>query len=102
MMKKIKDYSFIAYIDETGDVGIKPDKSGSSDWFGLSAFIVNVDTDLNLVKIRNDIVERYSTSPRPLSKENKIIHMRKLKSYEARLFVAKSVAEVGASCIMVL
>jgi hypothetical protein len=43
--------SFVAYIDESGDEGFvfKPDGSGSSRWFVLSAAVIRQSNDLQMV-----------------------------------------------------
>lgn len=101
-MEKDKNYSFIAYIDESGDIGIREGKIGSSRWFGMSSFIIPASKDLDLVNIRDNIVEKYSTTPKHLKSEDKIIHMKDIKKDEVKLFIAKEVASIDAKNIVVL
>lgn len=44
-----------AYIDESGDEGFKP---GSSQWFIMSAVVVDQDDDRDVAKVINDIKSR--------------------------------------------
>ena len=91
-----KKYSFIAYIDESGDIGINPDKQGSSQWFGLAAYIIPVSKDLELVQHKKRILEKC-----PM--QTKEIHMKEINNEDKRRFVAQ---EVGAwpysRCVVVL
>jgi len=69
--------SFRAYIDESGDEGFKFRKSfdeeASSDWFVLVAFITRTKTDLETVKIIDQVRREFKLHPR------KHIHWKKLK-----------------------
>lgn len=69
--------SFRAYIDESGDEGFKFRKSfdeeASSDWFVLAAFVTRKKTDLETVKIIDQVRQEFKLHPR------KHIHWKKLK-----------------------
>ncbi len=93
-MDKNKNHSFIAYIDESGCPGLKQ-KSGSSQWFVLSAFIVRASSDLELIKHRDKIVQKISSQRRE-------IHMTKIKKEDQKKFVTKSVSEIQGRYIAVL
>lgn len=95
-MKTTNKYSFIAYIDESGDIGINPDKSGSSQWFGLAAFVIPVSKDLELVQHKKRILEKC-----PM--QTKEIHMKEIKNEDKRRFVAQEIGSLPYSrCIVVL
>jgi hypothetical protein len=69
--------SFVAYIDEAGDEGFKfrttPAVQGSSDWFVLAAFITRKKTDLETVKMIDQVRAEFGL---PLKKH---VHWKKLK-----------------------
>lgn len=87
--------SFIAYIDESGDIGIKPDKSGSSQWFGLAAFVVRADRDLQLVEYKRNIISICKICTQD-------IHMKEIKNEDKRRYIASMVAGFDSKCIVVL
>lgn len=90
-------HSFIAYIDESGDDAINKhgDKNGSSKWFVISALIVRASRDMELVKVRNNILQKLPTT----SKE---LHMTKLKKSEYKSYVAQEVSKIPARCVSVI
>lgn len=93
---KNNDYSFIAYIDESGDIGINPDKKGSSQWFGIAAFIIPVSKDHDLVQYKKHILETCMI-------QTKDIHMKEINNEDKRRFVAQEVGRIPDSkCIVVL
>lgn len=95
-MKNKNEYSFIAYIDESGDIGINLNKSGSSEWFGIAAFIIPVDKDLGLVQHKKRIVEMCKL-------RTKDIHMKEIYNEDKRRFIAQEVGRIPESrCIVVL
>ena len=53
-------YSYVAYIDEAGDPGlrrVKPlDHNGSSEWLILSAVVIGAPNERNVAPWRNDIL----------------------------------------------
>lgn len=87
-----KDYSFIAYIDESGGDDFN---HGSSKWFVLSAFIVRASRDSELVSLKKEITKE-------LSSQMKNLHMKDIKDVHKQSFVAKKTSEVNAKCITVL
>lgn len=89
--------SFVAYIDESGDEGFtfRPDGSGSSRWFVISALVVRKTNDLLLV----DAGRRARTLLRFDPK--KPIHFCKLK-HEQRTPVARIVGELPVRTVSVL
>lgn len=91
-----KGYSFIAYIDESGDIGIKPEKSGSSEWFGVAAFVIPVSKDLDLVQYKKNILKMCDI-------KTKDIHMKKIYNEDKKRFIAQEVGRIPDSkCIVVL
>jgi len=69
--------SFRVYIDEAGDEGFKFRKNlsvqSSSDWFVLGAFVTRKETDLETVKVIDDVRKEFSLVPK------KHVHWRDLK-----------------------
>jgi hypothetical protein len=69
--------SFRAYVDESGDEGFKFRKSlnkeSSSDWFVLAAFVTRKKTDLEVVKVIDQVRGEFQLHPR------KHIHWKNLK-----------------------
>jgi hypothetical protein len=69
--------SFRAYVDESGDEGFKFRKSlnkeASSDWFVLAAFVTRKKTDLEVVKVIDQVRGEFQLHPR------KHIHWKNLK-----------------------
>ncbi|MBN2676332.1 MAG: DUF3800 domain-containing protein [Alphaproteobacteria bacterium] len=92
-----QNYSFVAYIDESGCDGLNKDgtKNGASQWFVLSALIVRKSLDPELPRTRDDILSK-------ISRQRKILHMKELKKEDHKLFVAKSVSEIPSRCISIL
>ncbi len=93
-MKK-GDYSFIAYIDESGDIGINPEKGGSSQWFGIAAFVVRASNDINLVRHKKNILETCGC-------QTNFIHMKEITNEDKRRYIAQEVAKFESKCIVVL
>lgn len=90
-----KSCSFIAYIDESGDIGIKPEKGGSSQWFGLAAFIVRANQDIQLVEYKRKIVTTCKLGTPD-------IHMKEIKNEDKRRYIASCVANFDSRCVVVL
>jgi hypothetical protein len=69
--------SFRAYIDESGDEGFKfrnsDDEQASSDWFVLAAFITRKKTDIETVKVIDQVRSELNFHPR------KHVHWKKFK-----------------------
>ena len=74
------DYSYIAYIDESGDPGCggpfrtKSTEGGQSNFLTLAAYIVRAEYDKQLVKLRDDI--RDEIKPKAKRRD---LHFQKLK-----------------------
>lgn len=93
-----KNYSFVAYIDESGDDGINPasqNSGGASHWFVLSALIVRRSVDAELPRKRDEIVSE-------ISLQRSEIHMKKIKNHEQKLLVAKRTSEIPSRHITIL
>lgn len=88
-----KDYSFIAYIDESGDDGFK---EHSSDWFVLSAYIVRSSRDNEIVSLKKQILKDIDME------KTKNIHMLKMKNHEKKCYIAKKIGEFPSRSISVL
>ncbi|MCY2929073.1 MAG: DUF3800 domain-containing protein [Planctomycetota bacterium] len=69
--------SFVAYVDEAGDEGFKfrtsPAMQRSSDWFVLAAFVTRKQTDLETVKLIDQVRREFELPPR------KHVHWKDLK-----------------------
>ncbi|MDR0967470.1 MAG: DUF3800 domain-containing protein [Rickettsiales bacterium] len=86
--------TFVAYIDESGDCGLKGN-AGSSQWFVMSAYIVPISQDILLNRYCVDIKNKIASGL-------KEIHMKKM-SYEERMFVNNEIKNIPHSrCITVL
>lgn len=92
-------HEFIAYIDESGDDGLKVfrdiGQNGSTHWLVLSCIIVRQTNDLSLVKRRDDI--RKIISP---FKKKRDIHFTNL-NHEQRMFYCSELAKMPLKCISV-
>ena len=89
-MSKSK-HSFVAYIDESGDTGVKP---GSSNWFGLAAFVIKSTDVAHIKRVQESICQRCNI---------KHIHMKDVKKDDKRLFIAKEIADkIDSKCIVCL
>lgn len=90
--------SFRAYIDESGDEGFKFrktfDEEASSDWFVLAAFVTRNKTDLETVKIIDQVRQEFKLHPR------KHIHWKKLK-HSKKVKYAQIIAGLQARLIAV-
>ena len=96
-MSETKNYSFVAYIDESGDDGLNMGQNGfgPSHWFVLSALIVRKSVDLELPQRRDEIVSE-------ISLQRSEIHMKKIKNHDQKLLVAKRVSEIPSRHITIL
>ena len=63
-------YSYVAYIDEAGDPGlrrVKPrDNPGSSEWFNLGAVVIRAENEPKVVPWVRDILYKFSISNAPI------------------------------------
>lgn len=92
-------YSFIAYIDEAGDDGIKKlkdsDGKGSTHWLMLGAVIVRATNDLDMVKIRDTIKQNIKST-----NDKKDIHFRDFK-HEQKVVACQHIAKQPLRAIVV-
>ena len=76
-------YGFVAYIDESGDDGLKRvkplDANGSSEWFILSAVVVRSSREPEVGRWQRDMLARFNHSQRG------DIHYRKLIPAKKRI-----------------
>ena len=86
--------TFVVYIDESGDDGFKFGE-GSSDWFVLSAVITRRGTDLDTVKLVDDVRMTLGRPPK------KVLHFRDLR-HEHRLVYVHRIAQADLRLITVL
>ena len=92
--------SFRAYIDESGDEGFQfrtsSKEQGSSDWFVLSAFLTRKKTDLDTVKIIDQIREEFRLPSKKHVHWKKLKHPQKVRYAQ---FLAGLQARVIAVCV---
>jgi len=94
----IPDYEFVAYIDESGDPGLKNvrpiDKTGSTEWMTVSAVVVS--------RSKDDLVKNWVAGINlGLGKTNtQIIHFKDLTEAE-RLSVAEEVGKLPVRLFVV-
>jgi hypothetical protein len=90
--------SFRAYVDESGDEGFRFCKSSnekaSSDWFVLAAFVTREKTDLDVVKVIDQVRREFDLHPR------KHIHWKSLK-HPQKVRYAQIIATLQARIIAV-
>jgi hypothetical protein len=90
--------SFQAYVDESGDEGFKfrksSDEEASSDWFVLAAFVTRKRTDLETVKVVDQVRQEFQLHPR------KHIHWKNLK-HPQKVRYAQIIAALQARIIAV-
>lgn len=89
--------AFRIYIDEAGDEGFtfRPDRTGSSEWFVLSAVITRVEDDLEAVKLIDRVrLELNRDASKPL-------HFRNLK-HEHRLPLVAAIGRAKLRTVSVL
>jgi len=92
--------SFRAYIDESGDEGFQfrtsSKEQGSSDWFVLSAFLTRKKTDLDTVKIIDQVREEFRLPSKKHVHWKKLKHPQKVRYAQ---FLAGLQARVIAVCV---
>lgn len=86
--------SFVVYIDESGDEGFKFGQ-GSSEWFFLSAVIIKKSSDLQTVKLVDDVKIQLGREPK------KPLHFSKLK-HEQRLLFVDHISKADLKLVTVL
>jgi len=94
------DYGFVAYIDESGDDGLSKvhpiDPSGSSEWFVLSAVVVQASNENAVGRLQRDILDKFRHSQRrdihyrDLISAKKTIACQEIGAAKLRCFVAMS------------
>lgn len=82
-------HSFIVYIDEAGDDGIKnfrtTEDGGSSQWLNIAGCVVSADNDPKMPKWRDGIVDAFR------SKQKRDLHFKHL-NHEQRLHTSAAIA----------
>jgi hypothetical protein len=89
-----KGASFVVYIDESGDEGFKF-AAGSTEWFILSAVVIEKANDLKVVKLIDTVralLERKDKEP---------LHFRKMK-HEHRVPLIHAIAQANLKLITVM
>lgn len=89
-------FSFRAYIDESGDEGfgfrLNPNDKGSSDWFILAAFVTRKRTDIDTVKVIDQVRSEFELHPK------KHVHWKKFK-HPQKIRYAQIMSELQAKII---
>lgn len=83
--------NFVAYIDESGDEGVKYNE-GSPEWFVLGAAIFAKTGEGQTIKIVDDVrnaINAVQTDPRNLIKPREPLHFRKLRHEQKKLYVER-------------
>lgn len=86
-----RPYDYIAYIDESGDSGlrwVKPIDDKGSEWFILSAVVIRADNEPNVLPWVKEIVGKLE------SPQVRHLHFRKLKPDWRKLIVCKEMAKL--------
>lgn len=88
---------FQVYIDESGDEGFqfKEDRTGSSEWFVLSAAVTRSDSDLATVKLVDAVRAELNKDPRS------DLHFRKLNHHQ-RLPYLRAIGAARLRAVSVL
>lgn len=91
--------SYVLYVDEAGDDGLrsfKPeDPRGCTEWLCLAGYLVRIENDLRLPLLHTELRERIS------ARQSDVLHYRKLsdpKRIAACKFLAEHPARVFAVC----
>ena len=92
-------YGFVAYIDESGDDGLKrvrpKDPTGSSEWFVLSAVVVQAKNERAVGRWQRQIVEKFNRTRR------KDIHYRDLTDTK-KVIACQEMAVAPLRCFVVM
>jgi len=92
------DFDYIAYIDETGDTGLKLvqplDPEGSSEWFMLGAAVISAKRETEVAGWATDLA-RTAKSRRPA------LHYRDIRNPQNKLAVCEAMAKLPARYFIV-
>jgi len=88
----VSDFSFKAYVDESGDEGFvfNADGSGSRRWLVLSAVVVRKKNDLGLVKLMREVRELLGKQPKmqlhfsDLKHEQRVPYVKRIAGHTLR------------------
>ncbi len=98
-LRENPDYSYVAYIDESGDPGlnkVKPiDSNGSSEWLVVSAVVIRAELEHEVAKWVADMMSAIN------SHQMRDIHFSKLNPARKQL-VCRYLAERKVRCFVVL
>jgi len=92
-------HEFVAYIDESGDDGLKKfrgkNEDGSSQWLVLGCCIVRKNNDLSLVKQRDSILQEIGRT------KDRRIHFHKY-NHAQKIAICRSMAKLPIKLISIL
>lgn len=96
---QIPDYHYVAYIDESGDQGlrtVKPiDANGSSEWLVVSAVVVRAENEFRVPAWVDAIKAELR------SQQLQILHFRKLKPAWRKETVCRHMASLPVRCFVI-
>jgi len=94
--------TFVAYVDEAGDEGLKFGQ-GSSEWFVLGAAILRRASEMPEIRLVDDVRARLNRGRKPEHQHpaKKALHFRDLQ-HEVRKFYAARVAQADLATAVVL
>lgn len=85
--------TFVAYIDESGDEGFAFDR-GSSEWFVISGVVLRAATELETVRVLDDVKALLGKQPR------KPLHFRSLEHHQRVAYVER-LATARMRCVSI-
>lgn len=94
--------TFVAYVDEAGDEGLKFGQ-GSSEWFVLGAAILRRASEMPEIRLVDDVRARLNRGRKPENQHpaKKALHFRDLQ-HEVRKFYAARIAQADLATAVVL
>lgn len=91
-------YSYVAYIDEAGDPGLKRvkprDNPGSSEWLNLAAIVVRAENEAKVVPWVRGILSQFKNNQRPY------LHFTDLTPSK-KVLVCSTMAQLPLRCFVV-
>jgi Protein of unknown function (DUF3800) len=91
-------YHYVAFIDEAGDPGLKRvkplDNPGASEWFIISAVVIGVPNETNVVPWVRNIIAKFKNHQRP------DLHFADLNAAKKRV-VCREIATLPVRCFVV-
>ena len=94
--------TFVAYIDEAGQESLRLN-SGTSRWFVLSSAVFRHETEIEQVKLVDEVRARINQGRKPDQQipAKQRLHFRDLK-HEARKFYANRIAQAEVKSVSIV